>query len=182
MEQLFADLHIASSDETTDIRETLLAELSIDQEEIKDLERGVRPSWLDEPDYSLIKAVVLHLLKVVIRKFREENCNGCIGNQHFHQCLGPTPDYFFFNNRNELVPRVLNARFTKALDYVFGVHRTYTISPKEFRKISGAFLDGLNFAKCIEDEIIHQSERLGPDGNSVSVWKDVEYIWRGPVR
>ena len=183
MEQLIADLHIGSSDETTDIRETQLAELRIDQE-FKDYsdQAGLGSCWLVDLELDIIKAVVFHILKRVIRKFRKENCKGCIGNQHYHQCLGPTPDYFFFTNRCELIQRVLNGQFTHALAYVLWVIRyhRYPTTHKALRGISGAFLHGLNYAKRIEDEITHQSERLEPVNYvPISLLKIAEEIWMG---
>ena len=95
--------------------------------------------------WNTIKSVVLHLLSIVIRDVREEQCYGCFvqhPSQTRHHCLRPLPEYFVFQNHQELIHRLLNERFPAAASHVLSVQcpMEHQYSHTVIREIAGIVL------------------------------------------
>ena len=151
-------------------------------------ESEVVPDETDGPILALllntVKSVVVHLLTVVLRKYRNEICYGCQINhpsQKHHECLDELPQYFYLthfdamNTRlwtDRFIPSILRALEKRALPMSVSEHR--------IQGLCEAFLHDLKFSKRIDDKIGKLFFRLtgGEVGKIKAMTAAAEY-WAG---
>ena len=74
--------------------------------------------WLSRVHMDAIKTVVTRLLSIVVYRYREETCYGCIvdhPSQKHHECLWGFTDDFFRDNFEEVRKRLWTDRFIPSI-------------------------------------------------------------------